>query len=74
MEILDSAGACFTVDDDLLNFNLEGEGEEEGALTIFKGASASSSSLETTNAAAAAPFARGALTTPFPVSSTLLCV
>lgn len=66
MEILDKAGACFTVDDDLLNFNLEGENEEED-LTIFKGASASSTSLETPSAAvAAAVFGRGALSVPFP--------
>ncbi|XP_057783583.1 GATA transcription factor 1-like [Salvia miltiorrhiza] len=67
MEILDRVGACFTVDeDDLLNFNLEGEGEEKD-LTIFKGASASSSSLETPNpaAAAAAAFGRGALSGPY---------
>ncbi|PIN08141.1 hypothetical protein CDL12_19286 [Handroanthus impetiginosus] len=45
MDILDTAGGCFVVDDDLLNFNLEGEVEEdEDPKSIFKGASASSSS------------------------------
>ncbi|KAK4425351.1 GATA transcription factor 1 [Sesamum alatum] len=50
MEILDAAEACFVVDDELLNFTLDGEGEEDEVTnTIFKGCSvSSSSSLETT--------------------------
>ncbi|KAH6778119.1 hypothetical protein C2S52_006371 [Perilla frutescens var. hirtella] len=71
MEILNTTGACFTVDEDLLNFNLEGEGEGEGEddVTIFKGSSASSTSANPTAAAAAAAsvaFGRGALSVPFP--------
>lgn len=71
MEILDPSAACFTVDEDLLNFNLDAEGEGEDS-TIFKGAAAaSSSSLGTPgHAVAAAVFGRSG---PFPVSSTLLC-
>ncbi|KAL0376879.1 UNVERIFIED_CONTAM: GATA transcription factor 1 [Sesamum calycinum] len=51
MEILDATAACFVVDDELLNFTLDGEGEDdEVTKTILKGcsASSSSSSLETT--------------------------
>ncbi|KAL0414142.1 UNVERIFIED_CONTAM: GATA transcription factor 1 [Sesamum radiatum] len=51
MEILDATAACFVVDDELLNFTLDGEGEEdELTKTMFKGcsASSSSSSMETT--------------------------
>lgn len=72
MEILDTTAACFSVDEDLLNFDLDAEGEEEDS-TIFKGAAAvSSSSLGNPgHAVAAAVFGRSV---PFPpVSSTLLC-
>ncbi|KAI3459600.1 hypothetical protein Pfo_016263 [Paulownia fortunei] len=65
MEILDTTEACFVVDDDLLNFTLEGEGEEEEDPTIFKGASASSSSLESSNPATTA-FSRGTQSGSFP--------
>ncbi|KAI3469908.1 hypothetical protein Pfo_026571 [Paulownia fortunei] len=52
MEILDTTEASFVVDDDLLDFTLEGEGQEDqGPKTIFKGASASSSSWESSNPA-----------------------
>lgn len=71
MEILNTAESCFLVDDDLLNFTLEGENVEEEE-TISKGASQSSSSLQTSNAAvAAAGFSRGNLGGSFPVSFTL---
>ncbi|KAL2530892.1 GATA transcription factor 1 [Forsythia ovata] len=52
MENLDITEANFMVDDDLLNFTLDGEGEEnEDPKTVFKGpfASSSSSSLESSN-------------------------
>ncbi|KAK6122944.1 hypothetical protein DH2020_043321 [Rehmannia glutinosa] len=45
MEILDTTAACFVVDDDLLNFTLDGEGDDEEDLTVSKGGSTSSSSL-----------------------------
>ncbi|GFQ05176.1 gata transcription factor 1 [Phtheirospermum japonicum] len=69
MEILDTTQACYVVDDDLLNFTLDGgEGEKEVvAPTIFKGgASASSTSLDSSNPAAAAAYGRGNHTRSFP--------
>ncbi|KAK6145887.1 hypothetical protein DH2020_019756 [Rehmannia glutinosa] len=67
MEILDTTAACFVVDDDLLNFTLDGEGDDEEDLTVSKGGSASSSSLESSNpAAATAVFGRETRTGSFP--------
>ncbi|KAL6571321.1 hypothetical protein OROHE_002964 [Orobanche hederae] len=71
MELDKTTEACFLVDDDLLNFTLDdGEGEEEVDPTIFKGgASVSSSSMESSNpAAATASFVRGTQTGSFPES------
>lgn len=71
MEILEATEACFVVDDDLLDFTLLGEAEEdEDPKTIFKGASpsSSSSSLTTAAAAAAAEFRHETRTGSFPVS------
>lgn len=61
------------VEDDLLNFTLEGEGDEEEGNPILKGARAYSSSLDSSKPAAAA-FGRGTLNGSFPVSFTLLFV
>ncbi|KAL3812389.1 hypothetical protein ACJIZ3_013657 [Penstemon smallii] len=69
MEILVPTEACFAVDDDLLNFTLDGEEEdEELQKTVSEGgASASSSSLGSSNTLARTPFRLESQNDSFPV-------